>query len=321
MQDPPRGSYYPAGGIGAMQQPRQYQYSATNPWQREEREKEQARRREAARQWRDHQITELSALTHRTQQQEEQLRALQLERDFQKRAEEAANQDDDEESNDLDNESAQRVQGLLRMAACQDRVVQESHQSILSRANAGNQSLRSGLHLQPLSSQMQQPTIGGHSHSLSNQATSQNVGTSSQENNGSHIQPTQQQQIATSLSEEQQQMHVLPTNYGTPVAHFGTNQKPYSVNMSHSIEDRELQQKMDEVKRKQTEFEEGQKKQEEELRQHQLHPQQQNQHSRNQQPLHPSMLRLDNLIINGPNVSMREYNQRLICSLSSSSFF
>lgn len=39
MQDPPRGTYYPAGGIGAMQQPRQYQYSATNPWQREEREK------------------------------------------------------------------------------------------------------------------------------------------------------------------------------------------------------------------------------------------------------------------------------------------
>lgn len=39
MQDPPRGSYYPAGGIGVMQQPRQYQYSATNPWQREEREK------------------------------------------------------------------------------------------------------------------------------------------------------------------------------------------------------------------------------------------------------------------------------------------
>jgi len=39
MHDPPRGSYYPAGGISAMQQPRQYQYSATNPWQREEREK------------------------------------------------------------------------------------------------------------------------------------------------------------------------------------------------------------------------------------------------------------------------------------------
>lgn len=39
MQDPPRGSYYPAGGINAMQQQRQYLYSANNPWQREEREK------------------------------------------------------------------------------------------------------------------------------------------------------------------------------------------------------------------------------------------------------------------------------------------
>lgn len=40
MQDPPRGGYYPAnGGTGTALQPRQYQYSATNPWQREEREK------------------------------------------------------------------------------------------------------------------------------------------------------------------------------------------------------------------------------------------------------------------------------------------
>lgn len=40
MQDPPRGGYYPANGTaGTMLQPRQYQYSATNPWQREEKEK------------------------------------------------------------------------------------------------------------------------------------------------------------------------------------------------------------------------------------------------------------------------------------------
>lgn len=40
MQDPPRGGYYPANGMaGTMLQPRQYQYSATNPWQREEKEK------------------------------------------------------------------------------------------------------------------------------------------------------------------------------------------------------------------------------------------------------------------------------------------
>ncbi|XP_014481556.1 PREDICTED: afadin isoform X7 [Dinoponera quadriceps] len=324
MQDPPRGSYYPAGGIGTMQQPRQYQYSATNPWQREEREKEQARRREAARQWRDQQISELSALAHRTQQQEEQLRALQLERDFQKRAEEAANQDDDEESNDLDNESAQRVQGLLRMAVSQERIVQGNQQQqqqppqqppILSRTNTGNQSMRGGLSLQPISSPMQ-PTTGSHSHTLPSQATSQNVGMSGagQENSGLHVPSSQQQQTPGQSSEEQQQMLVSP-NYGTPLSHFGgAGQKPYSVGMSHSSEERELQRRMDEVKRKQAEYEESQKKQEEELRQHQLHSsqqqtyQQQSQHQRNQQPLHPGMLRLDNLIINGPNVPMSSQN-------------
>lgn len=44
MQDPPRGGYYPANGTaGTALQPRQYQYSATNPWQREEREKVRGR--------------------------------------------------------------------------------------------------------------------------------------------------------------------------------------------------------------------------------------------------------------------------------------
>lgn len=244
-------------------------------------------------------------MAHRTQQQEEQLRALQLERDFQKRAEEAANQDDDEESNDLDNESAQRVQGLLRMAVSQERIAQASQQQppILSRTNTGNQSMRGGLSLQPLSSQMQS-TTGTHSHVLPSQAGSQHVDMSSsgQENSSLHMQPNQQQQTASHSGEEQQQMHISP-NYGTPLSHFGTSQKPYSIGMSHSSEDRELQRRMDEVKRKQAEYEENQKKQEEELRQHQLQQTyQQSQHPRNQQPLHPGMLRLDNLIINGPSV-------------------
>lgn len=58
--------------------------------------KEQARRREAARQWREQQISELSSLPSRTPQQEEQLRALKLERDFERRAEEAKQEDEDE---------------------------------------------------------------------------------------------------------------------------------------------------------------------------------------------------------------------------------
>ncbi|XP_018404820.1 PREDICTED: afadin [Cyphomyrmex costatus] len=296
MQDPPRGSYYPVGGISAMQQPRQYQYSATNPWQREEKEKEQARRREAARQWRDQQIAELSALAHRTQQQEEQLRALQLERDFQKRAEEIANQDDDEESNDLDNESVQRVQGLLRMAASQDRTVQGALQPpILSRTITGNQSMRGGLPL--LSSQS---VASSHAHILPNQTTPQNVEMSSpgQENSGLHVQPNQQQQQQTMSQNEE---HVLPANYGTH-SHFSSGQKSYSLGMSHSVEDRELQRRMDEVKRKQAEYEENQKKQEEQQQQ----TYQSNQHPRSH--LHPGMLRLDNLIINGPNVSISSQN-------------
>ncbi|XP_011697679.1 PREDICTED: uncharacterized protein LOC105455787 isoform X2 [Wasmannia auropunctata] len=304
MQDPPRGSYYPAGGISAMQQPRQYQYSATNPWQREEREKEQARRREAARLWRDQQIAELSALTHRTQQQEEQLRALQLERDFQKRAEEVANQDDDEESNDLDNESVQRVQGLLRMAASQDRTVQGGLQPpILSRTISGNQSLRGGLPL--LSSQ---PVTSSHAHILSNQTAPQNVGMSSpgQENSGLHVQPNQQQQQQQQQTAGQSEEHVSTPSYGTPLSHFSSGQKSYSMGMSHSVEDRELQRRMDEVKRKQAEYEENQKKQEEQQLQSQQQTYQSSQHPRSQ--LHPGMLRLDNLIINGPSVSMPSQN-------------
>lgn len=212
----------------------------------------------------------------------------------------------------MDNESAQRVQGLLRMAVSQERIVQANQQPpILSRTNTGNQSMRGGLSLQPISSPVQ-PTSSSHSHTLPSQTTSQNVGMSGsgQENSSLHVQPSQQQQqTASQSSEEQQQMH-MSSNYGTSLSHFGAGQKSYSVGMSHSSEDRELQRRIDEVKRKQAEYEESQKKQEEELRQHQLHSQQQtyqqNQHPRNQQTLHPGMLRLDNLIINGPNVPIRE---------------
>jgi hypothetical protein len=243
----------------------------------------------------------LSALTHRTQQQEEQLRALQLERDFQKRAEEAANQDDDEESNDLDNESTQRVQGLLRMAASQERAAIQGSQQlpILSRTNTGNQSMRGGLPLQPVNSPL---ITSSHAHIPPTQTTSLNVGMSTQENSSLHVQPSPQQQPQqqTAMAQiEEQQLHMSP-NYGTSLSHFASGQKPYSVGMP-SIEDRELQRRMDEVKRKQIEFEENQKKQEEQVQQQTY---QQNQHSRNQQSLHPGMLRLDNLIINGPSVSM-----------------
>lgn len=43
MQDPPRGGYYPTNTTGTTLQPRQYQYSASNPWQREEKERVSAK--------------------------------------------------------------------------------------------------------------------------------------------------------------------------------------------------------------------------------------------------------------------------------------
>lgn len=69
-----------------------------DPWTREEQERQQEARREASRQWQEQQIRELSALSYRTPQQEEQLRVLKLEREFQRRALEAAEEDADDDT-------------------------------------------------------------------------------------------------------------------------------------------------------------------------------------------------------------------------------
>ncbi|KAK2577436.1 hypothetical protein KPH14_003543 [Odynerus spinipes] len=313
MQDPPRGGYYPASGTGTMQQPRQYQYSANNPWQREEREKEQARRREAARQWRDQQIAELSALPHRTPQQDEQLRALQLERDFQKRAEEAANQqDEDDECNDIDTESIPQTQGLLSVASPQERTPTVNQQHTLSRANVNNQSIRG---TPPTSQTVTSPL-------------SPNVANSTLvQNDNSGLMYMQQQQQQQQQQHQQQHQHpnqsqnntvplTSPTSYSSSLSHIGNIQKTYATSISQNNEERETQQRrIEEIRRK--EFDENQRQREEESRHQQQQQQQQQQHIqqlykqqqqhmqhyRNQQALHPNMLRLDNLIINGPNTS------------------
>lgn len=87
-QDPPKMAFYPTRGTVTK--------TARDPWAREEQEKKEEIRREQARQWQEQQIRELLSLPHRTPQQEEQLRVLQLEREFQRRAMEAAEQDDDD---------------------------------------------------------------------------------------------------------------------------------------------------------------------------------------------------------------------------------
>ncbi|CAH1973561.1 unnamed protein product [Acanthoscelides obtectus] len=92
LQDPPKMAFYPTAIPGTSNKP-----PARDPWAREEQERQQEVRREAARQWQEQQIRELAALPRRTPQQEEQLRVLQLEKEFQRRAAmEAAELDDDD---------------------------------------------------------------------------------------------------------------------------------------------------------------------------------------------------------------------------------
>jgi afadin len=81
----------------------------SNPWEREEREKELEVRREQVRQWRDQQIVELSLLPQRTPQQEEQLKTLVLERDFERRAQEEENEEENDIQYQKNNSAMQEV--------------------------------------------------------------------------------------------------------------------------------------------------------------------------------------------------------------------
>ncbi len=92
---------------------------SSNPWEREEREKEQEIRREHARHWRDQQIAELSSFPNRTAQQDEQLKALVLERDFERRALEEEHEDDNDGQYNKNN-----VQEVLRLAPASNKLKQ-----------------------------------------------------------------------------------------------------------------------------------------------------------------------------------------------------
>lgn len=86
--EPPKVAFYPAVNSTAVGNSNNNNNKppGSNPWDREEREKEQEMRRDQMRHWRDQQIAELSSCAQRSQQQEEQLKTLILERDFERRA-------------------------------------------------------------------------------------------------------------------------------------------------------------------------------------------------------------------------------------------
>ncbi|XP_058812581.1 afadin isoform X2 [Topomyia yanbarensis] len=113
--EPPKVGFYPT-----MPQQSKNIAPGSNPWEREEKEKETEVRREQIRAWRDQQIAELQNLSHRSPQQDDQLRTLMLERDFEKRAM--------EEDTDFDNDSSPygkdsaAVHEVLRLTQAQNTI-------------------------------------------------------------------------------------------------------------------------------------------------------------------------------------------------------
>lgn len=103
------GNYY--SGASTLPPPKSF---GTNPWEREEREKEHEMRREHARQWREYQIIELTNLQHRSQAQDEQLKTLILERDFERMAEEQEDLEDENDTTYPPKDS--NVQEVIRLA-------------------------------------------------------------------------------------------------------------------------------------------------------------------------------------------------------------
>ncbi|KAG1681978.1 Afadin [Nymphon striatum] len=71
-----------------------------SPWEREEKEKMQQRKIEEARTLRDREIQHLENLEYLTEKQEARLRTLQLEKEFQRRAEELYQDEDDEDEDE-----------------------------------------------------------------------------------------------------------------------------------------------------------------------------------------------------------------------------
>ena len=74
--------------------------SILSPWQREEKEKQQKEQEEGMNRIREMEIAELEARQYRTPQEEERLRKLRLDAEFNRRLQEVQNKDEDDDSDD-----------------------------------------------------------------------------------------------------------------------------------------------------------------------------------------------------------------------------
>lgn len=222
----------------------------------------------------------------------------------------------------MDTENIRIQQSLLRTTVAQDRNNSlDQHHSNLSRTNMINQSVKGSHTGQSTGTSLMHSINAATTHTInsSSQQYSQNVTNLQQQQ--SHQQQQQQQDNSDShLSSDFQHEHAnqMTNNIGQfqmsqSLIHLTSSQKPLSL--SQSNEEKEMHRRHEEIKRKQVEFDDAQsKKKEEEMNkqqqiqqmyQQQHHSQQLQSHLKTQQLLHPSMLRLDSLIINGSNASCK----------------
>uniref|UniRef100_A0A6A7FPY9 Afadin-like n=1 Tax=Hirondellea gigas TaxID=1518452 RepID=A0A6A7FPY9_9CRUS len=112
---------------------RQPFFSKTSAWEREEKERYEKRRREAARHWRDEQITLLEQQEHKTPQEVERLKTLQLEREFELRAKQAV---EEEENSDEDDE---RITDMVEPRNISENIVEkpETNKPTVPRGGPG----------------------------------------------------------------------------------------------------------------------------------------------------------------------------------------
>lgn len=105
----PYESYDPRKVPNSQQQPtrpiihhqiKEQREAIVSPWQREEREKQQKQQEDSLNRMREMEIADLEERPYRTPQEDERLRKLKLDHEFQRRLQEVQNKDDEDDSDD-----------------------------------------------------------------------------------------------------------------------------------------------------------------------------------------------------------------------------
>ncbi|XP_013410608.1 afadin isoform X2 [Lingula anatina] len=107
-------SYSQSRLMGVKNEPVQDAPSSPSPWEKDEKEKVRKRQQQEVGRYRDQLIEELQSKPSLSPEEQERLRRLRLEQEFQRRVEEMEGKDDDDEDTDMTDKARGR-QAMLRM--------------------------------------------------------------------------------------------------------------------------------------------------------------------------------------------------------------